>query len=184
MYLIDLSNFCTRQVYQQFHRQGAGHGNNWLMMRSMFKSPVVSALSPFFLKYFSLWPLVTFSGWSTGSGWERCGVGPVQAGETLALAVEGACRTGGCWEWPRKQRRKDRGGETSWGHMCVSAGLGRAWVTQGNWRSVGGLGLHLRPQLGSMHVSMSLRCMTSHTWLQRWNVTLEMLLSCCPSYSS
>lgn len=29
----------------------------------------------------------------------------------------------------------------------MSAGLGRAWVTQGNWRSAGGLGLHLRLQL-------------------------------------
>lgn len=100
------------------------------MMHSMFKSPTVSALYPFFAKYFSLWPLVMLTWWSKGDGWKCCGVGPVQVGKMPALAGELAHRTGRCLEWPRKQRLRDRGGETSWGHMCVSAGVGRAWVIQ------------------------------------------------------
>lgn len=92
-------------------------------------------------------------------------------------------RAGRSWEQPIKWRPRDGGGETSWGHMCVSAGPSRAWVTQGNWRAQLGWAYTCILNLGSVHVSVSLRRMMSHTWLQRWNVTLKMLLSWCPSYS-
>lgn len=56
-------------------------------------------------------------------------------------------RTDECWEWLWKWRPRARGLETSWDPTCVSTGPSRAWEIQGNWKSMGGLGLELRPRL-------------------------------------
>lgn len=115
-----------------------------LMMHSMFKSPIVSALYPFFAKYFSLWPLVMLTWWSKGDGWECCGVGPMQVGE---MGIRGACSQN--WKvFGKAQKAKteeQRRRNLLRPHVCVSRD-GQTMGYPGNWCSVGGLGLHLRPQ--------------------------------------
>lgn len=45
---------------------------------------------------------------------------PVKAGETPAWTGKGSLRTGGCWEWPRKQTEGQRRRNLLRSHMCFS----------------------------------------------------------------
>lgn len=105
------------------------------------------------------------------------------------------CRRGTCWFWwgcllpglvgvgngPESEGLEEQQ-PPEVTRVCQQgrAERGGAGVTGGVWA---GWAHTCVLNVGSVYVSTSLRCTASPTWLQRWNVTLETLLSCCPSYS-
>lgn len=102
-------------------------------------------------------------------------MGPAQAGELAGLAG-----VGNGPESEEQGMEEEKPPEVTCVCQQGRAERGCPGVTGGAWA---GWAYICVLNLGSMHMSTSLRCMTSHTWLQRWNVTFEMLLSWCPSYS-
>lgn len=143
-------------------------------MHSMYESPIASTLSQF----------SAFGPWSHAhllkrrGCWGWCGNG---AGRGHAGFGGGVCSQD-LWVLGMAQKVKGwRRNNLLRPHVCVS-GAGQSWgagETGGAWA---GWAHTCVLNIGSVYVSTSLRCTTSRTRLQRWNVTLETLLSCCPSY--
>lgn len=135
-------------------------------MHSTFESLIVSALSPCFAKYFSLWALVTLTWWSTEDDW-----GASQCGTCEGRGDSGLDREGISQDWWVLGMAQ----EADWGteeekprevtHVFQQGQAGRGWprVTGGAWL---GWAYTCVLNLGSMHVPTSLHCTTSHTWME------------------